>query len=770
MTSRPKIEPLRAQQIQPDTGTRCEGHMYARTYPGPSWPFGMVQPGPDNITGWDYTNGYSYDLRYIEGFSMMRMSGMGWYGDFGNLQVMPTTGPLQTYRGLANQTRAIYSGNGWHSPFLHRDESILPGYYGVLLHRYNIHAELTATRHCGMMRFTFPKDEQSRIQVDLARRIGGTSSEQDVRVVNDSAIEGWVRCGPEGGGMGNGVPKDLKYKLFFRAEFSRPLTSCGIWEVNFPEGVKRDLTYIKGTEYAEYCRNATVHPGRREAHGEHLGFYTEFPTEKDEQVLLKIGLSFVDAEGARNNLATELDHWEFDRARNELVAAWDQALSGLAIGGANSEDKSIAATAAYHVQLDPRRIDDCDGRYVDGKGRTRPLPSYKPRTVFSGWDAFRSYFPLMTLMDPELVNDQVNVLLDVSKTTNKGLPKWELMGIDVECMVGDPAVGTIVDAYLKGIRDFDVDLAFELCKETAFGPRTHRDDWKRYRELGYCPGNVSTTLENCYFDWCICRFAKALGRESEVAELFPSLQNYRNIYSPEVGLMRAKDEAGNWHPWEGGTTFGQGCVESNPLQQTWFVPHDPVGLMELMGEERFFATLEDMFERTPDSCFWNPYYNHSNEPVHQLVYIFACTGRPWLTQKWCRRVLKNAYGLGPEGLCGNDDVGQMSAWYLLSSMGIHPFCTASNIYCIGSPLFPEMELKLNSKYHQGDTLRIVAHDNTDENVYIQQATLGGNALNRAWVTYDELTSGDVLEFQMGPQPNREWGSAKEQWPDVRLSL
>ena len=598
MTHKDRTEPLRAQQIQPDTGTRCEVSIYARTYPGPSWPFGMVQPGPDNITGWDYTNGYSYDLRYIEGFSMMRMSGTGWYGDFGNIQVMPTTGPLQTYRGIWKEQRGEGSTNGWHSPFFHRDERILPGYYGVLLHRYNVYAELTSTRHCGMMRFTFPQHDLSRIQIDLARRIGGTSSEQKVRVVNDSAIEGWVRCGPEGGGMGNGKPKDLKYRVFFRAEFSQPLTSCGIWEVNFPEGVRRDRLFIESDEYAEYCRNASIHPGQREAHGEHLGFYADFPTKKNEQILLKIGLSFVDLEGARNNLETELNHWDFDQTRRELVEAWDDALAGFAVQGLREEDASVAATAIYHVNLDPRRIDDCDGRFVDGRGRIRTISSFKPRTVFSGWDAFRSYIPLMTLMDPELVNDQVNVLIDVSKTTNKGLPKWELMGIDVECMVGDPAVGTIVDAYLKGIRGFDIELAFELCKETAFGPRTHRDDWKVYRELGYCPGSVSKTLENCYFDWCICRFAEALGRESEVEDLFSSLQNYRNIYCPEVGLMRAKDETGRWLPWKGGTTFGQGCVESNPLQQTWFVPHDPVGLMELMGEEHFFGTLTDMFENT----------------------------------------------------------------------------------------------------------------------------------------------------------------------------
>jgi predicted alpha-1,2-mannosidase len=483
-----------------------------------------------------------------------------------------------------------------------------------------------------------------------------------------------------------------------------------------------------------------------------------------------VGLSYVDIEGARKNLQDEINHWDFDRVHSEIVAAWDQELARVSILSTNSKDRQIATTALYHACLDPRRIDDGDGRWVDGKGQARSAKAFTPRTVFSGWDAFRSYIPLMTLVDPELVNDQVNTLLDVSNTMGEGLAKWELMGVDTGCMVGDPAVGTIVDAYMKGIRHFDAELAFQLCKETAFGPRTHRNEWQAYRERGYCTEGeyISTTLENGFFDWCICRFATALGRESEVEPLFASLQNYRNLYCPEVGLVRGRDKDGNWLPWLGGTTWGQGCIEATPLQMTFFVPHDPAGLMELMGEEHFFATLEDMFDRTPINGFWNPYYNHSNEPVHQLAYIFSCTGRPWLSQKWCRWIMRNTYGLGPEGLCGNDDVGQMSAWYLLSAMGVHPFCTGSNIYCIGSPLFLEIEIRLNRKYHKGDTLRIVAHDNTEENIYIQHATIGGRPLPRAWVTYDELTSGDVLEFQMGPNPNYAWGSARDTWPDVRI--
>lgn len=753
---------LESSDIRPDIGIRCEGNIYARTYPGPCWPFGGCQPGPDCITGWDYTNGYSHDLRHIEGFSFLRMSGVGWYGDYGNLQVMPTTGPLRTWRGNEVHPQKGEAKPCWRSRFYHNTEQIEPGYYAVVLHDYNTRAEMTATRHCGLLRFTFPGADLSRIQVDLARRIGGTSTHQEFEVIGDHAVEGHMVCGPEGGGFGNGHPKDLRYTVYFRMEFSRPLTRFGSWSVEFPAGTRRDGPFIVSEEFAERSRNAAIHPDRRKAGGEHLGFYTEFATQPGDVVLVKAGLSFVDLEGARNNLRAELDHWDFGRVRRELVAAWDAELKPVRVGGATQEQRAIAATALYHARLDPRRLADADGRYRDGKHTVRVQDKFRIRTHFSGWDSFRSYIPLMTLLDPEMVNDQVNSLLEVAQTTGQGLPKWEIQGIDSGCMVGDPAVPTIVDAYVKGIRGYDVELAYQLVKETATGPRTHREDFEQFARLGYSPNafcGLSASLEFCYADWCIYQFAKAMGRTEDAATFAPRALAYRNLYCPEVGLMRGKDERGEWRPWLGPTEFhGQACIEANPLQQTWFVPHDPRGLMELMGRERFLARLNDMFERTPGNFFWNAYHNHSNEPVHQVPYIFPYAGAPWLTQKWVRRIMRDGYGLGPEGLCGNDDVGQMSAWFLLSAMGIHPFCTGSNVFIIGSPLFPEIEIDLSPDYHRGKTLRIVAENNSPENVYIQSGKLNGQPLDRAWVTYEELTAGAVLEFRMADQPNYEWGA------------
>jgi predicted alpha-1,2-mannosidase len=758
-----QLEPIAADDIRPDTGTKCESNIYARTFPGPSHPFGQVQLGPDCISGWDFTNGYSADFKTIEGFSFNRLSGVGAYGDFGNLQTMPTTGPMLTHAGQVNHERRLRGRNGWRSRFFHRDETIRSGYYSVLLHTYNILTELTCTAHCGIMRMTFPQADQSRIQIDLARRIGGTSLEQEVEVVSENAIEGKMVCGPEGGGFRDGA-EDLRYTVHFRFEVDRPIETCGVWSADIAEDKNRHLEYVNSGDYDEAAKQAEVLPGARKGKGKQIGFYLEFPTEKGEVVQVKAGLSFVDIEGARNNLTTELDHWDFDSVRSRLVAAWGDALAGLRIAGATQTQRAVTATALYHCKLDPRYFADVDNRYRSGDAKIRVQEAFRARTVFSGWDAFRSYFPLMTLLDPELVNDQVNTLLEVATMTGEGFPKWELVGVDTKCMLGDPAVAVILDAYVKGIRDYDVDLAYELSRETAFGPRTHRDNLEAYTELGYAPERVSVTLENCYADWCIYQFAKELGKDDDVALFEKRLLNYQNIYCPEVKLMRGRTEDGSWIPWEGGTTFGQGCTESNPLQQTWFVPHDAQGLINLMGEDVFLSQLEDMFDRTPKNYFWNPYYNHSNEPVHQLVYIFPYAGKPWLTQKWARDVMQNAYGLGPEGLCGNDDVGQMSAWYLLSAMGIHPFCTGSGIYIIGSPLFEELEVELNPKYSKADKLRIIARDNSKENVYVQAAMLGGKPLDRAWVTHDELTSGGELEFEMGPEPNKSWATAPENRP------
>jgi len=748
-----------------------------KTFPGPVAPFGMVQLGPDTTTGGDNAPGYSYEHTSIEGFSFMRMSGVGWYGDFGNLLTMPTTGPLELVSG-----REGHAGEGWRSGYTHDKEVIEAGYYAVDLQKYDIRVELTAAAHAGMLRFTYPKAETARVQIDLARRIGGTSTRQFVKVVGDNAIEGWARCPESGGGWGNGAGH-VSYTVYFRMEFSKPLRKFGVWSVDIGGfalhvGDEMISDRFKSQECYDRVKNAKVVEGCREMEGDRLGFFTEFATEKGEQVLVKAGISFVDVEGARRNLQAEIGTGivtgirtkSFEAVKRTTVQSWNAALSAIEIEGATETQRGIFSTALYHSMLDPRVITDVDGRYRAADGSIRKAGTFTPRTIFSGWDVFRGELPLMTILNPELVNDQINTLLEQAELSGKGyLERWEIMGAYSGCMDGDPATAVILDAYVKGIRKFDIQQAYAACRQTAagVGDKTNRPLNDFYLEHGYVPEQVSWTLDNTYFDWCVGQFAHELGKTEDAALFRERGQNYRKIYDPEVQSMRARDRDGKWIEWKDKTEFGQGCTESNPLQQSWFVPHDVHGLIAMMGEDLFVRSLEEMFEKTPESFAWNAYYNHSNEPVHHIPYLFTYAGKPWLTQKWVRRILDHAYHDDVNGIPGNDDVGQMSAWYVLGALGFYPVCPGDDIYVLGSPLFRKATLRLDAKWHPGGSFTVLARNNSAKNCYIQSATLHGKPLHRAWIRHSEIVAGGTLELVMGAEPNEGWGSGVENRPQPR---
>jgi predicted alpha-1,2-mannosidase len=487
-------------------------------------------------------------------------------------------------------------------------------------------------------------------------------------------------------------------------------------------------------------------------------------------VLVKAGVSFVDVDGARRNLQTEVGTKSFEAIKREAVQSWNTALSVVEVEGATDTQRAIFTTALYHSMLDPRVITDVDGRYTAANRSIRKAEGYTPRTIFSGWDVFRGELPLMTLLKPELVNDQINSLLELAQLSGKGyLERWEIMGAYSGCMDGDPATAVILDAYVKGIRKFDIQQAYTACRQTAagVGEKTNRPFNEFYLEHGYVPEQVSWTLDNTYFDWCVGQFAHALGK-AEDAELFRGRgQNYRKIYDSGVQSMRAKGRDGKWIEWKGKTEFGQGCTESNPLQQSWFVPHDVNGLIELMGKDQFVTSLEEMFEKTPESFAWNAYYNHSNEPVHHIPYLFTYAGKPWLTQKWVRRILDHAYHDDVNGIPGNDDVGQMSAWYVLGAMGFYPVCPGDDIYILGSPLFEKATIRLDAKWYSGGSFTILARNNSAKNCYIQSATLRGKPLHRAWIRHGEIVAGGTLELVMGSEPNQEWGTGVEHLPPSR---
>ena len=414
--------------------------------------------------------------------------------------------------------------------------------------------------------------------------------------------------------------------------------------------------------------------------------------------------------------------------------------------------------------IDPRAFSDVDGRYAGADGKVHQSGDFTYRTIFSGWDVFRSEYPLLAIVRPDVFNDSVNSLMEQAELSGDSyLPRWEIVGAESGCMVGDPAVSVFAEAYLSGIRGYDVQKAYDLCRQSVDSTAGGRNR-KEYLELGYAPGSISITLENAYFDYCAGRFAQALGKTNDAQRFICRSLNYRNIYDPSVGNMRAKNPDGSWTPWKGATTEGQGCVESNPYQQGWFAPQDVAGLIGLMGKDYFLSYLTDFFEKTPASFKWNAYYNHANEPVHNVPYLFAYAGAPWLGQKWTRFVMDHAYGPGLSGLCGNEDVGQMSAWYILSAIGLHPVSPVDGIYIIGSPLFRRATIQLDPKYHHGKTFSVITGNNSPQNIYIQSAKWNGQPLNRAWLRYEEIAVGGQLELEMGPTPNKNWGSAPEVLP------
>jgi predicted alpha-1,2-mannosidase len=726
-------------------------HGLGKTFPGATTPFGMVQVSPNTITGGDNGSGYSDEHRTIEGFALTQMSGVGWYGDMGNFLVMPTTGPLKTAAGKENGVK------GYRSVYDKKSEKASAGYYSVQLTDYQVKAELTASVHSGLMRFTFPENKQSRIQIDLARRVGGTSTLQYIKVINDHAIEGWMKCTPGGGGWGNGDGL-ADYTVYFYAEFSKPLKNYGVWSAEIPDGWKRKAENVFGDEYQSLIARSKVLKGTKEKQDKHLGFYTEFATKKGEQVLLKTGISYNSIAGAKANLGQEIPDWNFAKIQQQAWLKWNDALSKIKVTGGTTDEKTIFYTALYHTMIDPRTFEDVDGKYFGGDGKIHQSNRFTKRTIFSGWDVFRSQMPLQTLINPVVVNDMINSLVILADEKQKNyLERWELLNAYSGCMIGNPAVSVIADAYQKNIRDFDVPKAYQLAVNSVekFGNG----------DRGFSEGSVgiANTLEYAYSEWCVAMLAKDLGTVHEKEKYSQRSLSYKNIFDPEKKWFRPKDQNGEWLPWPARGRLQQdyGCIESNPYQQGWFVPHDIDGMVNLMGgKENVIADLNTFFDKAPENMKWNDYYNHPNEPVHHVPFLYNRLGAPWLTQKRSRDICAHAYHNNVEGLVGNEDVGQMSAWYVLATAGLYPICPGDNRYEITSPLFNKIELKLDAKYAKGKVFTIIAQNNSAENIYIQKATLNGKVYNKCYLNHDQITGGGTLILTMGSKPNKTWGLEK----------
>ncbi|MDB6111812.1 MAG: putative alpha,2-mannosidase [Pedosphaera sp.] len=721
-------------EVLPFVGTGGHGH----TFPGATVPFGLVQLSPDTRThDWDACAGYHYSDKTIMGFSHTHLSGTG-IREYGNLLVLPMTGALNEdarYKPL--EARRFVSG------FSHDKESAQPGYYQVMLDKYNIKAELTATPHAGMHRYTFPASQQSHVLLDLVHGLENRPTAAGLKVEHDNLLTGYRRS--------DGWGKNLI--LYFAIECSQPFKSIGLELDGKP-----------------------LSAGVTNAEGKQIRAHLDYETSDGQQILLRVGLSPTSVEEARKNLAAEIPSWDFDSVREAAQATWNEQLSRVKIESPNPNIRQTFYTAFYHAMLAPTLYNDADGSYRGPDGAVHSA-GFQYYSTFSLWDTFRAQHPLLTLTHPERVNDFVQSLLVFSQQSPGGvLPMWSLGSYDTGTMIGYHAIPVIRDAYAKGFRGFDAELAFAAMRKTATSGRNRQDEYQKFGFVPWVEGKrkaTSQTLEFAYDDWCVAQMAAALGKTNDAALFSQRARNYRNVWDAQTRFFRSKNEDGNYQ--EGfnpkqvsGNPASGYYVEANAWQYTFFVPHDVPGMMELYGgREAFISRLDEFFNQDSDVVHWGPditgligQYAHGNEPCHHVAYLYALAGAQYKTALRARQIMTLYYDNTPEGICGNDDCGQMSAWYVWSAMGLYPVNSADGKYVIGSPMVEKATIKLDSKFYPGGAFTVTARNVSNQNIYIQSAKLNGKPLNRPWITHEEIACGGTLEFEMGVLPNKAWGIAE----------
>ena len=707
------------QYVNPFIGTDFTGN----TYPGAQAPFGMVQLSPDNgLPGWDRISGYFYPDSTIAGFSHTHLSGTG-AGDLYDISFMPVTLPYKEAEAPL----------GIHSKFSHDDESAIAGYYRVLLKDYNIHVELTATERCGIQRYTFP-EARAAIFLNLKKAMNWDfTNDTQVEIVDSVTIQGYR--------FSDGWARDQH--IYFRTRFSKPFTSVQI-----------DTTAIIKD-------------------GDHIGTATiarfDFDTQKDEQIIVSTAISGVSTEGAAKNLLAEVPDDNFDKYRNLTRDNWNRQLSKIEIVSNNTDDKVNFYTALYHSMIAPTIYSDVDGTYYGPDKKTHKTDGWVNYSTFSLWDTFRAAHPLFTYTEPERANDMVKSFIAFYEQ-NKRLPVWNFYGSETDMMIGYHAVPVIVDAYLKGITDVDPEKALEACIATA-----NIDNYRgigMYKKLGYVPYNIadsynaenwslSKTLEYAYDDYCIAKMAEKMGKKEIADEFYKRSLNYKNLYNPATSFMQPKDDKGNFIKNFSPDEYTPHICESNGWQYFWSVQQDIDGLIALTGgKERFAQKLDSMFTYHPSADDELPIfstgmigqYAHGNEPSHHVIYLYNAVEQPWKTQQYAAKVMHELYQNSPAGLCGNEDCGQMSAWYVFSAMGFYPVDPVSGKYEIGTPLFPEMQMHLSN----GNTFTVLAPTVSKENIYIQAVKFDGKPYSKSYITHEQIMEGATLEFEMGNTPGPVW--------------
>ncbi len=727
------MSPLNAapvDYVKPLLGTDGHGHVF----PGATVPFGMVQLSPDTrVTTWDGCSGYHYSDTSLHGFSHNHLTGTG-CPDLGNILLLPTVGELKMSPGDK-------PGEGYRTSFSHEQESARPGYYQVFLPDYKVNVELTATTRVGMHRYTFPESAASHIILDLWHGIDNQPTEAMVTVENDHTVSGFRRSAAWGG---NKV-------FYFVAEFSRSFDAAVI------QKDKKDIA-------------------EKEASGRDLKVHFDFTTKAGERVLGRVALSTVSVDGARKNLAAEVPNWNFDAVAKAARTQWSKLLEVAQVETKDKAVKEAFYTAVYHSHVAPTTLNDVDGQYRGADEKVHVANGFNYYTEISLWDTFRAEQPLMTFTQPQRVNDLVKTMLAHFKDFGQGtLPVWPEGGKETWCMIGNHAIPVIVDAYNKGFRDWD---ANEALADMISSVEKDREQLDAYRTLGYIPSAkdvqaVAKVLEYAYDDACIARFARALGKNDVAEKYAKRSSNWKNVFDTSTGFMRGRDADRKWvTPFDPNRISVSEYTEANAWQYTFFVPHDVWGLAEKMGgDEKFVAKLDELFETKekipnflPDVTGLIGMYAHGNEPCHHVSYLYNYAGQPWKTQARARQVASTLYDNTPAGLCGNDDCGQTSAWYAFTTLGFYPVDPASNVYIISSPLVDKVTLKLDPKFFKGRSFTVVAKNNSPTNVYIQSATLNGKTFTHSWISQDEITAGGKLVLNMGPTPNKNWGSAPADRP------
>ncbi len=714
--------------VNPFIGTSGAGH----TYPGATVPFGMVQLSPDNgISGWDEISGYYYEHNTIAGFSHTHLTGTG-VGDMYDISFMPVVLPYkEDIIKKGKPDRGIYS------TFSHDKEIAKPGYYYVNLLDYNIDVELTTTERCGFHKYSFPKTEKAQVILDLGysknwdyTMASSITVKEDGTVIGSRFSEGWAKG----------------QKVFFAAKFDTKWISKEIL-----------IDTVKGKTSDIYIYKAKFN----------------FKSDGSKPVLLKVGLSYADENGAVSNLNHEIPHWDFDKVRKRASSIWEKELSKIKITTTDTVEREKFYTFLYQSMLAPTIYSDVDGRYIGPNKKVNKVDDFVNYCSFSLWDTYRAAHPLYTIMHPTRVNDMVKSLVKFYDEYGV-LPVWPLAGSETDMMIGYHSVPVIADAINKGIGDFDKSHALKACIASA---NTNIEGIPHYKNYKYIPyekevESVSKTMEYSYDDWCIAEIANKLGNK-DIAQEYIARSHYMfNLFDTTTGFFRPKDADGNWFSKFNPREYNEHYCESNAWQYLWSFPHEIYKSIELFGgKKKFIKKLDECFDAKAKKDEFLPIFStgmigqyvHGNEPSHHAAYLYNYAGEPWKTQRWVRKILTELYTNKPDGICGNEDCGQMASWYVFSSLGFYPVNPANGVYAFGAPLFDYATINLEN----GKSFSVKAINQSKINMYIQSVKLNGEKYNKTYINHSDILNGGILEFTMGDKPNISYGIEDNHYPPTK---